>query len=275
MVNVSMAATDSGPPEKKVDDSDILAVFKNRSEIPVIEGRDTAGKWELSSQEVAGAVNDRLGLDEDEGISRQAIHRRLEGIDKVVKVKHGRTVTWRLRSDRLVISSAGGSGGEPPGDEPHLDEDAQVRTVVDWEEEDGERGQIEVPFETTEEVEIILEYMEDHGYSGAEGFARAVTEASKAGLVEMEMEDAKPDWYTSTDTLAGSSIQFGVPGLVVSLIIGAISLAVPLPGINLFAISVVVAGSFALMLFGAAFVRYLVLPMLSDRLAVGGTEVEA
>jgi len=101
------------PPDKKVDKGDILDVFHNRTGLPVADGGEYVGKWELSSGEVAELVNDSLGLSEDEGISRQAIHRRLERMDEVVKIKHGRTVTWRLEQDRLVMQQAGngGSGG--------------------------------------------------------------------------------------------------------------------------------------------------------------------
>lgn len=84
---------------KKVRDRDVVDAFKKRPDMPANDSADIAGKWELSSQEVAEAVNDRLEL--DDGISRQAIHRRLENLDEVVKVKHGRTVTWRLKSDSI------------------------------------------------------------------------------------------------------------------------------------------------------------------------------
>lgn len=111
-----MGAADTEPPDKKVDKDDILDVFHRRPGLPPVDGGDDArvGKWELSSSEVAELVNQQL---DGEGISRQAIHRRLERMEEVVKVKHGRTVTWRLASDRLTIQSRGndnsGGGGGP------------------------------------------------------------------------------------------------------------------------------------------------------------------
>lgn len=96
-----MAATETEPPDKKVDEQDILGVFGRRGDLPATDGAEYAGKWELSSQEVADLVNHELELSDEDGISRQAIHRRLERNDSIVKVKHGRTVTWRLASDEL------------------------------------------------------------------------------------------------------------------------------------------------------------------------------
>lgn len=110
-----MAATDNEPPDKKVDDRDILEAFEHREELKPTKDADVSGKWELSSSEVATLVNDRLGFSDNKAISRQAIHRRLENMNSVVKVKHGRTVTWRLKEDTLTshnsISPPAGNGG--------------------------------------------------------------------------------------------------------------------------------------------------------------------
>jgi len=231
-----MAAEDTEPPDKKVDKGDILDVFEKRPGLPA-DGADDShvGKWELSSAEVAELVNQNL---DGQQISRQAIHRRLERMDEVVKIKHGRTVTWRLASDSLTIASVdqggsdgGGGGGaglqmEAPGgggDLGEIVEDAGSEEM-DWGqplvlqvESEGEEIKVEY---SAEEADGFRRHAVDQGQTVEES-VREIMSSSGARLEAKQTYTSSGfvSWLTEKCYKWGvKSVGFGAVALVLSLV---------------------------------------------------------